>query len=139
REGGRKGAGHPLALVVRLVAAVGVTLVVGAISGALAWSSLLSYEDVSSVVHSGAFPQFGPTGLQEVAGVPDSLPLGACVLLFGTGALQAVVGARPVVAVWLAGTIALAAGAYSVTRAMCRDFDAEVGRPTRPRADAPRP
>ena len=30
----------------------------------------------------------------------------------------------------------LGAGAYSVTRSMCRDFDVEVGRPTRPRADA---
>ena len=53
-------------------------------------------------------------------------------MLFGTGALQTVVGARTVVAVWLAGTTALGAGAYSVTRAMCRDFDVEVGRPTRP-------
>jgi hypothetical protein len=69
------------------------------------------------------------------------VPLGARVLfarvlLFGTGGLQTVVGARTVVAVWLAGTTALGAGAYSVTRAMCRDFDVEVGRPTRPRADA---
>ena len=136
REGGMKRAGHPLALVVRLVVALGVTLLVGAISGALAWSSLLSYEDVFSVVHSGAFLQFGATALQKVVGVPDNLPLGARVLLFGTGALQTVVGARTVVAVWLAGTTALGAGAYSVTRAMCRDFDVEVGRPTRPRADA---
>jgi hypothetical protein len=118
------------------VVALGVTLLVGAISGALAWSSLLSYEDVFSVVHSGAFLQFGATALQKVVGVPDNLPLGARVLLFGTGALQTVVGARTVVAVWLAGTTALGAGAYSVTRAMCRDFDVEVGRPTRPRADA---
>jgi hypothetical protein len=136
REGGMKRAGHPLALVVRRVAALGVILLVGAISGALAWSSLLSYEDVFSVVHSGAFLQFGATALQKVVGVPDNLPLGARVLLFGTGALQTVVGARTVVAVWLAGTTALGAGAYSVTRAMCRDFDVEVGRPTRPRADA---
>ena len=114
REGGRKRAGHPLALAARRVAALGVILLVGAISGALAWSSLLSYEDVFSVVHSGAFPQFGTTALQTVA------------------------GARTVVGVWLAGTIALGAGAYSVTRAMCRDFDVIVGRPTRPRADARR-
>jgi hypothetical protein len=136
REGGMKSAGHPLAVVVRLVVALGVTLLAGAISGALAWSSLLSYEDVFSAVHSGTFPQFGATALQKVAGVPDNLPLGARVLLFGTGALQTVVGARTVVAVWLAGTTALGAGAYSVTRALCRDFDVEVGRPTRPRADA---
>ncbi len=136
REGGMKRAGHPLALVVRLVAALGVTFLLGAISGALAWSSLLSYEDVFSVVHSGAFPQFGTTALQTVVGVPDDLPLLARFLLFGTRALRTVVGARTVVGVWLAGTIALVAGAYSVTRAMCRDFDVEVGRPTRPRADA---
>jgi hypothetical protein len=139
REGGMKRAGHPLALVVRLVAALGVTLLVGAISGALAWSSLLSHEDVFSVVHSGAFPQFGTTGLlgttalQTVVGFPtDGSRLAQRLLLFGTGALQTVVGARTVVAVWLAGTTALGAGAYSVTRAMCRDFDVEVGRPTRP-------
>src|SRR3954449_3912195 len=92
REGGMKRAGHPLALVVRRVAALGVTLLVGAISGALAWSSLLSYEDVSSVVHSGAFPQFGTTAvqfpqfgataLQKVVGVTDNLRLlGARVML----------------------------------------------------------
>jgi len=142
-----KRAGHPLARVVRLVAALGVILLLVAIPGALAWLSLLSYEDVFSVVHSGAFPQFGATAVQfpqfgatafqKVVGVPDNLRLlGARVLLFGTGALQTVVGARTVVAVWLAGTTALGAGAYSVTRAMCRDFDVEVGRPTRPRADA---
>ena len=66
----------------------------------------------------------------------DARVLGARVMMFGTGALQMVVGARTVVAVWLAGTTALGAGAYFVTRAMCRDFDVEVGRPTRPRADA---
>jgi hypothetical protein len=134
-----KRAGHPLALVVRLVVALGVTLLVGAISGALAWSSLLSYEDVFSVVHSGAFPQLGTTGLlgttalQTVVGVPVDSPLVRRVMLFGTASLQTVVGARTVVAVWLAGTTALGAGAFSVTRAMCRDFDLEVGRPTRPR------
>jgi hypothetical protein len=142
REGGMKRAGHPLALVVRHVAALGVTLLVGAISGALAWSSLLSYEDVFSVVHSGAFPQFGTMGLvgttalQTLMGVPDDSRRVQRVLLFGTASLQTVVGARTVAAVWLAGTTALGAGAYSVTRAMCRDFDVEVGRPTRPRADA---
>ena len=135
REGGMKRAGHPLALVIRLVVALGVTLLVGAISGALAWSSLLSYEDVHAVVHSGAFPQFCTTALQTVVGVPDDSPLVRRVMLFGTASLQTVVGARTVVAVWLAGTTALGAGAYSVTRAMCRDFDVEVGRPTRPRAD----
>jgi hypothetical protein len=118
------------------VAALGVTLLLVAISGALAWSSLLSYEDVFSVVHAGAFPQFGTAALQTVVGVPDNLPLVPRVMLFGTRSLQTVVGARTVVGVWFAGTTALGAGAYSVTRAMCRDFDVEVGRPTRPGADA---
>ena len=95
REGGMKRAGHPLALVVRRVAALAVTLFVGAISSALAWSSLLSYEDVFSVVHSGAFVQFGATALQKVVGVPDNMPIGARVLLFGSGALQTVVGPGP--------------------------------------------
>jgi hypothetical protein len=104
-------AGHPLALLVRLVVAVGAMYLVVAISVALAWSSLLSYEDVHSVVHSGAFPQFGAK------------------------ALHTVVGARTVVGVWLAGTIALGAWAFSLTRAMCRDFDVAVGRPTRPQGD----
>jgi hypothetical protein len=114
REGGMERAGHPLALLIRLVAAVGATFLLVAVSVALAWSSLLSYEDVHSIVHSGAFPQFGGT------------------------ALRTVVGARTVVGVWLASTTALAAWAFSLTRAMCRDFDAAVGRPTRPRADARR-
>jgi hypothetical protein len=112
REGGVERAGQPLALLVRLVAAVGAMFLLVAISGALAWSSLLSHEDVHSVVHSGALPQFGTTALQRM------------------------VGARTVVGVWLAGTIALVAGAFSLTRAMCRDFDVEVGRPTRPQTDA---
>ena len=103
-----------LALPVRLAAALGATFLLTASPFALAWSSLLSYEDVHSVVHSGAFPQFGAT------------------------ALQMVVGARTVVGVWLAGTTALGAWAFSLTRAMCRDFDVAVGRPTRPRADARR-
>jgi hypothetical protein len=116
-EGGMERAGHPLALLallVRIVAAVGASFLLASISGALAWSALLSYEDVHSVVHSGAFPQFGATALQRM------------------------VGARTVVGVWLAGTTALGAWAFSVTRAMCRDFDVAVGRPTRPRADARR-
>jgi hypothetical protein len=112
REGGMERAGHPLALLVRLVVAVGAIFLLVAISVALAWSSLLSYEDVHAVVHSGAFPQFGAT------------------------ALRTVVGARTVVGFWLAGTTALGAWAFSLTRAMCRDFDVVVGRPTRPRADA---
>jgi hypothetical protein len=114
REGGMERTGHPLALLVRIVVAVGAMYLLWAISVALAWASLLTYEDVHSVVHSGAFPQFGTT------------------------ALQTVVGARAVVAAWLASTTALAAWAFSLTRAMCRDFDVAVGRPTRPRADARR-
>jgi len=112
REGGMERAGHPLALLVRLVVGVGVMFSLVAISVALAWTSLLSYEDVHAVVHSGAFPQFGATALQRM------------------------VGARTVVGVWVVGTTALGAWAFSVTRAMCRDFDVAVGRPTHPRADA---
>jgi ABC-type Na+ efflux pump permease subunit len=114
REGGMERAGHPLAFLVRLLAAVGAVYLLWAISVALAWASLLTYEDVHSVVHSGAFPQFGAT------------------------ALRTVIGARTVVGVWLAATTALAAGAFTSTRALCRDFDVAVGRPTRPRADARR-
>jgi hypothetical protein len=105
---------RPLALLVRIVAAVGAIFLLASVSGALAWSALLSYEDVHSVVHSRAFPQFGAT------------------------ALETVVGARTIVGVWLAGTIAQVAGAFTNTRAMCRDFDVAVGRPTRPRVDARR-
>jgi hypothetical protein len=111
---GYERAGHPLAFPLRLVAALGATFLLTASPFLLAWSSLLSYEDVHSVVHSGGFPEFGAT------------------------ALQTVMGARTVVGVWLAGTTALAAGAFTNTRAMCRDFDVAVGRPTRPRADARR-
>jgi hypothetical protein len=114
REGAMKRAGHPLAIVVRLVAAVGAMYLLVAISVALAWSSLLSYEDVHAVVHSGEFPQFGATALQRM------------------------IGARTVMGIWLAGTTTLVAGAFSLTRALCRDFDVAVGRPTRPRADARR-
>src|SRR5262249_46689843 len=92
RQGGMETARHPLALLVRLVAAVGMMYLLLAISVALAWSSLLSYEDVHSVVHSGAFPQFGAT------------------------VLKTVVGARTVVGVWLAGTTALGSCAFSLTR-----------------------
>jgi hypothetical protein len=111
REGSMERACQPLAFLVRLVVGVGAMFLLVAISVALAWSSLLSYEDVHSVVHSGSFPQFGATALQRT------------------------VGARTVVGVWVAGTTALVAWAFSLTRAMCRDFDVAVGRPTRPRAD----
>jgi hypothetical protein len=112
REGAMERAAHPLAFMVGIVVAIGAAYLLAAISVVLAWSSLLSYEDVHCVVHSGAFPQFGTTKLRTV------------------------MGARTVVGVWLAGTTALAAGAFSLTRATCRDFDVTVGRPTRPRGDA---
>jgi hypothetical protein len=107
-------AGYPLTLPVRLVAALGATFLLTASPFALAWSSLLSYEDDHSMVHSGGFPEFGAM------------------------TLQGIVGARTFVAVWVVGTTVLVAGSFSVTRAMCRDFDVEVGRPTCPRADARR-
>jgi hypothetical protein len=136
REGGMERARHPLALLVRIVAGVGAIYLLAAISGALAWSALLSYEDVFAVVHSGAFPQFSTTALQTPGGFQIHPLYRGAFPQFGTTALQTVAGARTVVGVWLAGTIALGAGAYSVTRAMCRDFDVAVGRPTRPRARA---
>jgi hypothetical protein len=83
-------------------------------TAALVWSSLLSHEDAHSAVHSLAFPPFGAT------------------------ALGTVVGARMVVVVWSAGTAAQPAGALLLTRAMCREFDAAVGQPTRPRDDVRR-
>jgi hypothetical protein len=41
-----------------------------------------------------------------------------------------------VMATWLLGTLAQAAGTVYLTRSLCRGFDAIAGRPTRPRSDA---
>jgi ABC-type transport system involved in multi-copper enzyme maturation permease subunit len=81
----------------------------------LAWSSLLSYEDVRAALLSGAFPPLAATGIR-------------------TGE-----GAGRVLAAWLIGTTAQAAGALVLARAAFGGFDAAVGRPMRPRGFARRP
>jgi ABC-type Na+ efflux pump permease subunit len=73
----------------------------------LAWSALLSYEDVHAALRSGAFPQLAALGIQ-------------------TGE-----GARMVLAAWLLGTTAQAVGAFVLARAAFGGFDAAVGRPRR--------
>jgi ABC-type transport system involved in multi-copper enzyme maturation permease subunit len=78
------------------------------------WASLLSYEDVHAATHVGAIPQFAAIGI-------------------GGGA-----GARIILAAWLISTIAQAVGAFLLMRSAVSGFDAAVGRPTRPRADARR-
>jgi hypothetical protein len=83
-----------------------VLLTVGPL--ALAWASLLTFEDVDAIVRSGPFIQFGDSKLKKL------------------------MGARLVVAAWLAGTAVLAVGAVILTRANARRFDEAVGRPTRP-------
>jgi hypothetical protein len=75
----------------------------------LVWSSLFSYEDVWSVVHSGVLPQLGGTSIKP--GASARMVLAAC---------------------WLA-TIAHAVGALFLTRSICRGFDSLVGRPVRSR------
>jgi ABC-type transport system involved in multi-copper enzyme maturation permease subunit len=73
----------------------------------LAWSSLLSYEDVHAALRSGAFPQLAALGIR-------------------TGE-----GARMVLAAWLLGTTAQGVGAFVLARAAFGGFDAAVGRPRR--------
>ena len=74
---------------------------------ALAWASLLSYEDVEAVIRSRPFPPFGDSKLKGL------------------------MGARAVVAAWLAVFAAFALGAVRLVRANERGFDAAVGRPRR--------
>jgi len=73
----------------------------------LTWSALLSYEDVSAMFGSGIFPQ--------LASLNTPMPPIAA----------------QVVATWVFGTIAYAAGAFLVARAAFRGFDAAVDRPRR--------
>ena len=75
----------------------------------LIWSSLFSYEDVQSVVHSGVLPQLGGTSIKP--GTSARMVLAAC---------------------WIA-MIAHAVGAFFLTRSTCRGFDSLVGRPVRSR------
>jgi hypothetical protein len=70
----------------------------------LIWSSLFSYEDVQTLMHSRVLPQLGPTSIKP--GVSARMVLASC--WFATGAH--------------------AAGAFFLTRIACRRFDALVGR-----------
>jgi ABC-type Na+ efflux pump permease subunit len=79
----------------------------------LIWSSLFSYEDVRSIVHSGVLPQLGGTNIKP--GVSAQMVLAAC---------------------WSA-MIAHAVGAFLLTRSTCRRFDSVVGRPVRSRSNEP--
>jgi hypothetical protein len=98
-------------LVILLPGRAGVVLSAGSVPF-LASCSLFSYEDVHAAIQSGPFPQF------------------AVRSDFKTG-----VGARLVMATWLLGTLAQAAGTVYLTRSLCREFDAIAGRPTRHRGD----
>jgi|GEM_PF-1401481 len=74
----------------------------------LAYSALLSFEDVATLVHSGAMPMFaGPTSYQPG------------------------LGTRWVAVAWLLGTAIHAVVGLVAMRTVCRGFDAMVGRPTR--------
>lgn len=73
----------------------------------LTWSALLSYEDVSAMFDSGIFPQ--------LAALRVPMPPSAVQL----------------VATWILGTTAYAAGAFLVARAAFRGFDAAALRPRR--------
>ncbi len=74
---------------------------------ALAWASLLTYEDVAAAIRSGPFPALGEAQIAEW------------------------IDARGVLLAWLAGTGALALGAFWLDRRNERGFDAAVGRPVR--------
>ena len=74
---------------------------------ALAWSSLLTYEDMQAVIRSGPLPAFGHAVIGDF------------------------MGARAVAVAWLAGAVAYAVGAVRLVLANERRFDAAVGRPTR--------
>ena len=71
------------------------------------WISLLSYEDVHAVLHSGVSPQLVSIGLE---GVP---------------------GGWIVLTVWLANLVAQGVGGFLLSRAAYRGFDRAVGRPFR--------
>jgi ABC-type transport system involved in multi-copper enzyme maturation permease subunit len=72
------------------------------------WVSLLSYDDVHAVLHSGFSPQLASIGLNGTSG-------GMIVL-----------------AVWAINLVAQGVGAHLLSRAAFRGFDRAVGRPVRP-------
>jgi hypothetical protein len=101
----------PLSGLVILVPGRGSVLLGACSTPFLIWSSLFSYEDVWSVVHSGVLPQLGGTSIKP--GASGRMVLAAC---------------------WLA-TIAHAVGAFVLTQSTCRRFDSLVGRPVRSQGD----
>ncbi len=115
----RKQANHMIILLVLCVLPLSglvilvpgrLNLLLGACSTPLLiWSSLFSYEDVWSAVHSGVFPELRGTSITTDASA--RMVLAAC---------------------WLA-MIAHAVGAFFLSRSTCRRFDALVGRPAVPR------
>jgi hypothetical protein len=99
-------------LAVALPGTVGVYVAAGSACSLPVWS-LWTYEDVYALVNSRAFP-----------------------LLGASNGFKAGVDARLLLASWLLGTTAMAGVTAWLLRWMCREFDALVGRPTRPRASA---
>jgi hypothetical protein len=122
RVGPRRRASDLITLLYPLVAVSGFVILLPGITGVvlgagsvpfLASASLFSYEDIHAAIQAAPFPQFAVRS-----------------------GFKAEVGARLVMATWLVGTLAQAAGAAYLTRSLCRRFDALAGRPTRPRSDA---
>ncbi len=101
----------PLGGLVILVPGRGSVLLGACSTPFLIWSSLFSYEDIWSVVHSGVLPELGRTSIKP--GASARMVLAAC---------------------WLA-TIAHAVGAFFLTQSTCRRFDSLVGRPVRSQSD----
>jgi ABC-type Na+ efflux pump permease subunit len=77
----------------------------------LAWTSLVSYEDIYSASHRGVF--LSMTWWPALSGI----------------------SAATVIFCWLIATAAMGVVAFFLIRTMTRDFDAIVGRPTLPGAD----
>jgi ABC-type Na+ efflux pump permease subunit len=120
--GDRKKIDHLILLVIPFVVLLSglaillpgsASVLLGALSTPfLIWSSLLSYEDVQSLVQAAVFLQPGATSLKPG------------------------VGARMVLAAYVLAALSHAAGAYILTQFTCRRFDFLVGRPVRsPRRD----
>jgi hypothetical protein len=101
-------------LAVLLPGPVGGYVAAGSSSYLPIWS-LLTYEDVHALVHSGAYP-----------------------LLGASNGIKPGVSARPVMASWLTGMTVLAGLTFLLVRWSCRGFDAVVGRPVRATANTAR-
>jgi hypothetical protein len=88
--------GLPLSGLAILVPGGGSVFLGASSTPFLIWSSLFSYEDVWSVIHSGVLPQLGETSIKPGA------------------------SARMVLAVCWLGTISHAVGAFFLTQSTCR-------------------